>query len=66
MQSRTLGNSTLTVSAIGYECMGLEAVYGPATGRQEGIAFLRAAVERGVSLFDTADAPGTLTRISGG
>ncbi len=38
MKTRTLGNSKLAVSAIGYGCMGLEAVYGPATDRQEGIA----------------------------
>ena len=61
MKTRTLGHSTLTVSAIGYGCMGLEAVYGPATGRQEGIALLRAAVERGVTLFDTAEAYGPFT-----
>jgi aryl-alcohol dehydrogenase-like predicted oxidoreductase len=61
MKTRTLGNSGLTVSAIGYGCMGLEAVYGPATSRQEGIAIIRAAVERGVTLFDTAEAYGPFT-----
>jgi aryl-alcohol dehydrogenase-like predicted oxidoreductase len=61
MQTRTLGNSKLAVSAIGYGCMGLEAVYGPATGRQEGIAIIRAAVERGVTLFDTAESYGPFT-----
>jgi aryl-alcohol dehydrogenase-like predicted oxidoreductase len=61
MQTRTLGNTNLTVSAIGYGCMGLESVYGPGTSRQEGIAIIRAAVERGVTLFDTAEAYGPFT-----
>jgi len=61
MKTRTLGNSNLAVSAIGYGCMGLEGVYGPATGRQEGIAIIRAAVERGVTFFDTAEAYGPFT-----
>jgi aryl-alcohol dehydrogenase-like predicted oxidoreductase len=61
MKTRTLGNSGLAVSAVGYGCMGLEAVYGPATGRREGIAIIRAAVERGVTLFDTAEAYGPFT-----
>jgi aryl-alcohol dehydrogenase-like predicted oxidoreductase len=61
MKTRALGNSGLAVSAIGYGCMGLEAVYGPATGRQEGIAIIRAAFERGVTLFDTAEAYGPFT-----
>ena len=61
MKTRTLGNSKLAVSAIGYGCMGLEAVYGPSTGRQEGITVVRAAVERGVTLFDTAEAYGPFT-----
>ena len=60
MQKRTLG-SNLEVSAIGYGCMGLEAVYGPATDRQEGIRILRAAVERGVTFFDTAEIYGPYT-----
>ena len=59
MLARTLGN--LAVSAIGYGCMGLEGVYGPASGREEGIAIIRAAVERGVTLFDTAEAYGPFT-----
>ncbi len=58
MKRRTLGHSGLEVSAIGYGCMGLEGVYGPGAGRQEGIAIMRAAVERGVTLFDTAEAYG--------
>src|SRR6185436_13337619 len=59
--TRTLGLSKLPVSAIGYGCMGLEGVYGPATDRQEGIAIIRAAVDRGVTLFDTAEAYGPFT-----
>src|SRR4029450_704668 len=61
MKPRTLGSSGLAVSAIGYGCMGLEAVYGPATDRQEGIAIIRPAVERGVTLFDTAEVYGPFT-----
>ena len=61
MKTRTLGNSNLVVSAIGYGCMGLEGVYGPGTGRQEGIAIIRATVERGVTFFDTAEAYGPFT-----
>jgi aryl-alcohol dehydrogenase-like predicted oxidoreductase len=55
---RTLGNSNLVVSAIGYGCMGLEGTYGPATNRHEGMAIIRGAVERGVTFFDTAEAYG--------
>lgn len=58
LPKRLLGRSGLTVSAIGYGCMGLEAVYGPGAGRPDGIAIIRAAVERGVTLFDTAEAYG--------
>ncbi len=61
MKTRTLGNSGVAVSAIGYGCMGLEAVYGPATNRQEAVAIIRAAVDRGVTLFDTAEAYGPFT-----
>jgi aryl-alcohol dehydrogenase-like predicted oxidoreductase len=61
MKTRTLGKSSLAVSAIGYGCMGLEGVYGPATGRQDGIAIIRDAVHRGVTLFDTAEAYGPFT-----
>jgi aryl-alcohol dehydrogenase-like predicted oxidoreductase len=46
------------MSAIGYGCMGLESVYGPATDRQEGIRIIRAAFERGVTHFDTAEVYG--------
>lgn len=58
MQTRALGTSNLVVSALGYGCMGLGSVYGPGAGREEGIAIIRAAVERGVTLFDTAEAYG--------
>src|SRR5438477_11620180 len=58
MQARTLGPSKLAVSALGYGCMGLEEVYGPGASRSEGISIIRAAVERGVTLFDTAEAYG--------
>jgi aryl-alcohol dehydrogenase-like predicted oxidoreductase len=61
LQQRTLGAAGLEVSSIGYGCMGLEGVYGRATGRQEGITLLRAAVERGVTMFDTAEAYGPFT-----
>jgi aryl-alcohol dehydrogenase-like predicted oxidoreductase len=61
MRARTLGRSDLRVSAIGYGCMGLENVYGPGAGREGGIAIIRAAVERGVTLFDTAEAYGPFT-----
>ena len=58
MQTRTLGTANLVVSALGYGCMGLEGVYGPGVDRQQGITIIRAAVERGVTLFDTAEAYG--------
>jgi aryl-alcohol dehydrogenase-like predicted oxidoreductase len=61
MQKRTLGHRGLEVSAIGYGCMGLERVYGPATDRQEGIRLIRAALERGVTHFDTAEVYGPFT-----
>jgi len=58
MQTRTLGTTGLTVSAIGLGCMGMTSAYGPPGNRQEMIALTRAAVERGVTLFDTAEAYG--------
>src|SRR5579862_1940490 len=61
MQKRKLGNSGLQVSALGSGCMGLSANYGPPTERQEGIRIIRAAVERGVTIFDTAEAYGPFT-----
>ena len=58
MQKRKLGNSGLEVSAIGLGCMGLSSGYGPATDKPAAIALIRAAVERGVTLFDTAEVYG--------
>lgn len=58
MQKRRLGKSNLEVSAIGLGCMGLSYGYGPAVDKKEGIALIRAAVERGVTFFDTAEAYG--------
>ncbi|KQQ74579.1 aldehyde oxidase [Xanthomonas sp. Leaf131] len=58
MQTRQLGNSGLQVSALGLGCMGLSYGYGPATARKDAIALLHAAVERGVTFFDTAEAYG--------
>jgi aryl-alcohol dehydrogenase-like predicted oxidoreductase len=60
MQTRQLGNSGLQVSAIGLGCMGLSHGYGPATNTQEAVALIRAAVERGISFFDTAEAYGAI------
>jgi len=54
MKKRTLGNSNLEVSALGLGCMGLSFGYGPAVDKQQGISLIRAAVERGVTFFDTA------------
>ncbi len=61
MQKRRLGSGNLEVSAIGLGCMGMSLPYGPATDKQEMISLLRAAVERGVTLFDTAEAYGPFT-----
>lgn len=58
MQTRELGRSGLRVSALGLGCMGLSYGYGPATDRSEAVALLRAAVEQGVTFFDTAEAYG--------
>jgi aryl-alcohol dehydrogenase-like predicted oxidoreductase len=58
MQKRELGRSGLEVAAIGLGCMGLSYGYGPATDRQEAIKLIRAAYERGVTFFDTAEAYG--------
>src|SRR4051794_9010398 len=55
MQQRSLGRSGLEVSALGLGCMGLSASYGPATDKQDAIQLIRTAVERGVTLFDTAE-----------
>jgi aryl-alcohol dehydrogenase-like predicted oxidoreductase len=58
MQKRKLGKSGLEVSAIGLGCMGMTFSYGPAADKQEMISLLRAAVERGVTFFDTAEVYG--------
>jgi aryl-alcohol dehydrogenase-like predicted oxidoreductase len=58
MESRNLGKSNLRVSAIGFGCMGLSFGYGPAVDKQHGISIIRAAVERGVTFFDTAEVYG--------
>src|SRR5438067_2560814 len=58
MQKRRLGKGGLEVSALGFGCMGLNYLYGQANEKSESIALLRAAVERGVTLFDTAEAYG--------
>ncbi len=58
MQKRKLGTGGLEVSALGLGCMGLSYGYGPATEKQQGIALIRAAFERGVTFFDTAEAYG--------
>ena len=61
MKKRKLGKSGLEVSAIGFGCMGLSFGYGPAVDKQQGIAVIRAAVERGVTFFDTAEVYGAYT-----
>jgi aryl-alcohol dehydrogenase-like predicted oxidoreductase len=61
MQKRKLGKSNLEVSAIGLGCMGMSFGYGPAVDKQEGISLIRAAVERGVTFFDTAEVYGPFT-----
>ncbi|HSA93629.1 MAG TPA: aldo/keto reductase [Terriglobales bacterium] len=61
MQERKLGRSDLEVSAIGLGCMGLSSGYGPPVDKQQGIALIRAAVERGVTFFDTAEVYGPFT-----
>ena len=58
MHTRQLGKSGLDVSALGLGCMGLSFGYGPAVDRQQGIALIRAAIDRGITFFDTAEAYG--------
>ena len=60
MKKRRLGKSNLEVSALGLGCMGMSWSYGPAKDKQEMISLLRAAVERGVTFFDTAEVYGPL------
>ena len=61
MQGRKLGNSGLEVSAIGLGCMAMSFGYGPAADKQQAISVIRAAVERGVTFFDTAEVYGPFT-----
>jgi aryl-alcohol dehydrogenase-like predicted oxidoreductase len=61
MKKRKLGKSNLEVSAIGLGCMGLSFGFGPAVDKKEGISLIRAAVERGVTFFDTAEVYGPFT-----
>ncbi|HEY0335480.1 MAG TPA: aldo/keto reductase [Stenotrophomonas sp.] len=60
MQTRTLGKNGPQVSALGLGCMGLSFGYGPGVGQQAGVDLIRAAFERGVTFFDTAEAYGAL------
>src|SRR5687768_7430404 len=61
MQKRTLGKTGLEVSALGFGCMGISFGYGAPRSREEGLAIVSAAVERGVTFFDTAQAYGPFT-----
>jgi aryl-alcohol dehydrogenase-like predicted oxidoreductase len=61
MHKRQLGKGGLEVSALGFGCMGMSFGYGPAIDRQQGISLIRAAVERGITFFDTAEAYGPFT-----
>ncbi len=61
MQKRKLGNNNLEVSALGLGCMGMSFGYGPAADKQEMISLIRTAVERGITLFDTAEVYGPFT-----
>jgi aryl-alcohol dehydrogenase-like predicted oxidoreductase len=61
MQTRKLGTSNLEVTAIGLGCMGLSFGFGPPVEKQQGISLIRAAVERGVTFFDTAEIYGAFT-----
>jgi len=61
MQKRTLGTTGLEVSALGLGCMGMSFAYGPAGDKQEMISLLRAAVDRGITFFDTAEVYGPFT-----
>src|SRR6478672_10970070 len=58
MKTRQLGRSGLTVSALGFGCMGLSYGYGPATDTADAVKLIRAAFDRGVTFFDTAEAYG--------
>ena len=58
MKKRKLGNNNLEVSSLGLGCMGMSFAYGPAADKQEMVKMLRAAVERGITFFDTAEVYG--------
>ena len=60
MEKRKLGKSNLEVSALGLGCMGMSFGFGPPGDKQEMIALIRSAVERGVTFFDTAEVYGPL------
>jgi aryl-alcohol dehydrogenase-like predicted oxidoreductase len=62
MQTRELGRSGLQVSAIGLGCMGISFSYATKLSKDEGVALIRAAVDRGVTFFDTAEVYGPFTR----
>ena len=59
MEKRKLGKNSLEVSALGYGCMGLSSAYGSPVSREDGIKIIRAAFDRGVTFFDTAEAYGS-------
>jgi aryl-alcohol dehydrogenase-like predicted oxidoreductase len=61
MKKRTLGKNGLEVSALGFGCMNMSFGYGPAADKQQAISVIRAAVERGVTFFDTAEVYGPFT-----
>src|SRR5580704_1886776 len=61
MQKRELGNRGLEVSALGLGCMGLSFGYGPPVEKEQGISLIRAAVDRGVTFFGTAEVYGPYT-----
>ena len=61
MQKRTLGKTELEVSALGLGCMGLSFGYGNTIEKQDAINLIRAAYERGITFFDTAEAYGPFT-----
>ncbi len=64
MQKRTLGRTGLEVSALGFGCMGISQSYGRPSSREDGIAIILAAVDRGVTFFDTAEVYAGLSLLS--